>query len=365
MPGSHVNLALFLEGSLWILVIQWQAFEPLLRALDEDADGVLSFDEFATFVTAAIPLQNPKAKSGWRAFVEPEQLAHETYHLVEGLARVGQRRESRRCSGASRNSRSLRGDNLSVSSPSWRLSENRSSGGSGGGGGFNRSSGGSGGGGGVNRSSGGSGGGEGDPSGRSSPGSLLSRQNTSGDSPIDATHSPGGAEGGVNSRLRWRRVPHVDVPTLLRAGELLIRDADLPASRVAAERMRGLQFEDGELFAVLRALFGSPTEEDISSAYDLFNADGEDGIDLDELLQMMPIFAEYQTEAEVGAVFDAADADADGKLDRSEFKALLGLIKPVAPTARELHESRALLGRVFPRDPPTHWPPDAYPPPTP
>ena len=328
MPGSHVKLALFLEGSLWILAIQWQAFEPLLRALDEDADGVLSFDEFATFVTAAIPLQNPKATSGWRAFVEPEQLTHETYHLVEGLARGGQRRESRQCSGASRNIRSLRADNLSVSRPSWRLSENRSSGGSGGG--------------------------EGDPSGRSSPGSLLSRQNTSGDSPTDPTHSPGGAEGGVNSRLRWRRVPHVDVPTLLRAGELLIRDADLPASRVAAERMRGLAFEDGELFAVLRALFGSPTEEDISSVYDLFNADGEDGIDLGELLQMMPIFAEYQTEAEVGAVFDAADADGDGKLDRSEFAALLGLIKPVAPTARELHESRALLGRAFPRDPPTH-----------
>ena len=55
-----------------------------------------------------------------------------------------------------------------------------------------------------------------------------------------------------------------------------------------------------------------------------------------------------------GAVFDAADADGDGKLDRSEFAALLGLIKPVAPTARELHESRALLGRAFPRDPPTH-----------
>lgn len=47
----------------------------------------------------------------------------------------------------------------------------------------------------------------------------------------------------------------------------------------------------------------------------------------------------------MGAVFDAADADGDGKLDRSEFAALLGLIKPVAPTARELHESRALLAR--------------------
>ena len=77
------------------------------------------------------------------------------------------------------------------------------------------------------------------------------------------------------------------------------------------------------LMALHRMELSVDTEEALRSAFDVFDADGSEYIDRDEVRLLMKKFAQALTDDEIDQIMQERDVDGNGEISFEEFKELM------------------------------------------
>lgn len=113
--------------------------------------------------------------------------------------------------------------------------------------------------------------------------------------------------------------------------------------KVTASRyqMNRAGYDDLKIAAIVRACFCDQTEEDLSEAFDCFDATQSGSISKDELREAMPFLGENIQEADINKLFELVDRDGTGEIDFEEF---CTLVKAMHPKDGQTDLSAALSG---------------------